>query len=206
MGRFGQLLATAYDPVMRNLERGRLGAVRQELLAGAAGHVLDLGAGTGANLPHLGAGVDRVTAIEPDAGMARRLRRRAAEVDVEVEVIDATAEALPLAAGSVDVAVATLVLCTVANPAVAVAELRRVLRPEGVLVVVEHVADGDARRARLQQGLTPVWRRVAGGCHLDRNTRALLEAGGFDTSGVAPWQLSLRGPTVPALRGTARPR
>lgn len=206
MSLFQRLFAVAYDPVMSALERGRLGAKRRELLAGLSGDVVEVGAGTGANLRHLPASVGHVTAVEPDPAMAERLRSRAASLGRDIEVVEAPAEDLPFPDGSVDVVVSTLVLCTVADPDAVVAELRRVLREDGRLIVLEHVIDPVAARARLQRRLTPAWRVVSRGCHLDRDTRATLARGGFDVSEVTPWQLSARGPTVAAVSGVARPR
>ncbi len=213
MRLYGHTFATGYDPVMRGLEHHRLAPRRAELLAGCSGHVVDIGAGTGANLTHLPPAVTRVTAVEPDPAMARRLRRRlAAEathhraLGRDIEVVDAVAEALPLADASADAVLVTLVLCSVRDPALAVAEARRVLRADGVLVVIEHVGADTRCQRRVQGWLTPAWRRVARGCHLDRDTRTVLETGGFDLGEVEAWRLSRRGPTVPAIAGHARPR
>lgn len=205
MSVFQRLFAIAYDPVMGALERGRLGAKRRELLAGLSGDIVEVGAGTGANLRHLPDSVGHVTAVEPDPAMARRLRARAASLGRDIEVVEAPAEALPFPDHSVDVVVTTLVLCTVGDPDAVVAELRRVLRDDGRLIVLEHVVDPVAARARLQRRLTPAWRVVSRGCHLDRDTRTTLARGGFDVSEVTPWQLSDRGPTVAAVSGVARP-
>lgn len=196
--------AAAYDPVLRGAERAGLARLRRELLADLEGHVVELGAGTGANLDHLGDGIGRLTALEPSAAMADRLRRHAARtVDHEVEVIEAPAEALPIATGSVDTVVATLVLCTVPDPAQAVAEVRRVLRPGGRFVVLEHVVGDGATRA-VQRALDPVWHVVGRGCHLTRDTRRIIEQGGFDTSGLRDVRLPLPGPVRPGLVGAAR--
>jgi len=203
---FQHLFAAAYDPVMSSLERGRLGEKRRELLADLSGEVLDVGAGTGANLAHLPSTVRRVIAVESDPAMARRLQQRALDHPADIEVVGAAAEALPLPDRCVDVVVTTLVLCTVQDPQAAVSELHRVLRPGGRLVVIEHVVDPAPRRARRQERLTPAWRVVARGCHLDRDTLTTLARGGFDVSGVGSWELSRRGPTVPAITGVARPR
>lgn len=242
-----RLFASIYDPVMAPLEHGRVGEQRAALLADAHGHVLDLGAGTGANLEHLPATVTHVTAVEPDAAMRAHLQRhvtalvarrhlaaerargtstptRAArdattppssDIEVgdddaartlpDVEVVDAVAEALPLPDASVDVAVTTLVLCTVRDPELAVAELRRVLRPAGRLIVLEHVVSDRPGRQRLQRTLTPAWKVVARGCHLDRDTRSVLAAGGFDVAEVVAWQLSDRSRLTAAITGVARP-
>ncbi|TVP64084.1 MAG: class I SAM-dependent methyltransferase [Nitriliruptor sp.] len=191
---------------MSSLERGRLGEKRRELLADLSGEVLDVGAGTGANLAHLPNTVRRVIAVESDPAMTRRLQRRAVDHPADIEVVGAAAEALPLPDHCVDVVVTTLVLCTVQDPQAAVSELRRVLRPGGQLVVIEHVVDPAPRRARRQERLTPAWRVVARGCHLDRDTLTTLARGGFDVSGVGSWELSRHGPTVPAISGIARPR
>ena len=213
MSLYGHAVAAAYDPVLRSLEHARLASCRRELLGGLTGHVVDVGAGTGANLAHLPAQVDHVTAVEPDPAMARRLRRRVTAqagwhraLGRDIEVVDGVAEALPLPDASVDAVLVTLVLCSVQRPEVAVAEARRVLRDDGVLVVLEHVRARGAARGLVQGMLTPVWRRVARGCHLDRDTLDTLARGGFDVQGVAPWQLSRRGPTVPAIAGHARLR
>ncbi len=207
-----RLFASAYDPVMAPLEHGRVGAQRAALLADAHGHVLDVGAGTGANLEHLPATVTQVTAVEPDAAMRVHLRRHVAALAAvaeqplpDIEVADAVAEALPMADASVDVAITTLVLCTVHDPELAVAELRRVLRPAGWLIVLEHVASHRPGRQRLQRTLTPAWKVVARGCHLDRDTRSALDAGGFDVAEVVPWQLSDRSRLTAAITGVARP-
>ncbi len=210
MGVLDRLFAGAYDRVMAPVERGVLGARRAELLASASGHVLDLGAGTGANLEHLPRAVTAVTAVEPTPEMANKLRERlvatpALTADREVVVLEAPAERIPLDDASIDHALATLVLCTVTDPARAIAEIRRVLRPGGTLVILEHVvATGTTRR--VQSAVQPVWGVVARGCHVDRDTRALLEAGGFDTSAVVP--TSWPGPAflTTAIAGVARPR
>lgn len=207
MSVLDRAFAALYDPVMHGAEEAYLGAHRTALLAEASGHLLDLGAGTGANLPHLPAAVERVTAIEPDPAMASRLRQRAATAPMAVEVIEAPAEALPVATGSVDVVVASLVLCTVADPDRTVAEIHRVLRPDGALLLLEHVAapPGTTRR-RVQTAIAPAWRVVARGCELARDTRAILAAGGFDVDEVSDWELAGAGPAAPAITGVARPR
>ncbi|MEX2549108.1 MAG: class I SAM-dependent methyltransferase [Nitriliruptoraceae bacterium] len=207
MSVLDRAFATLYDPVMHPLEEGRLGRQRAALLAGVSGHVLDLGAGTGASLPHMPRDVERVTAIEPEPAMAARLRARAAAAPMAVEVIEAPGEALPLADHAVDAVLATLVLCTVADPERTIAEIHRVLRPDGRLLVLEHVAAPDrSTRRRLQGAIAPAWRVVARGCYLTRDTRALLENGGFDVTAVTDWELARGGPAAPAITGVARPR
>jgi ubiquinone/menaquinone biosynthesis C-methylase UbiE len=195
--------AAAYDPVLRGAERAGLAQLREELLADLRGHVVELGAGTGANLDHLGDAVELLTALEPSAPMADRLRRHAARtVDHAVEVIEAPAEALPLESGSVDAVVSTLVLCTVADPEQALREIRRVLRPDGKLALIEHVR-GEGTMVQVQRAIDPVWHVVGRGCHVTRDTRATVAQAGFDTTGLRDVRLPLPGPARPGLVGIA---
>ena len=176
------MIGWLYDLLGRSQERGELGQIRRSLLAGLEGDVLEVGAGTGANLPHY-RHATRVVAVEPDPSMAKRIGPKAAHASVPVEVVDAGVERLPFPDGCFDAAVSTFVLCSVADPATALAEVRRTLRPGGTLVVLEHVA-GDGKLRRWQERLTPVHRRIAGNCHLARDTRAALADAGFDVSAV----------------------
>ena len=171
------VFAAAYDPVSRPLERAVLGERRARLLAGLTGQVLDVGAGTGVNLPYLGR-ASRVVAAEPDAAMRRRLAARLAQVAVPVELSSDPAERLRYPDASFDAVVFTLVLCSVASPDRALAEARRVLRPTGCLVVLEHVR-GPGPLARWQDRMTPLWARVNAGCHLGRDTAAAVQRAGF---------------------------
>jgi SAM-dependent methyltransferase len=161
--RAGALL---YDPFLALGERRGLAAHRRALLAGASGMVLEVGAGTGLNLPWYGPDADAVL-TEPDAAMRARAQRRGATV------VDARAEALPFEDGAFDIVVSTLVLCTVDDPAAAVAEFRRVLRPGGRLLFIEHVRAQDARR---QDRWAPIWRAFAQGCRCNQPTLDLLRA------------------------------
>jgi ubiquinone/menaquinone biosynthesis C-methylase UbiE len=171
--------AAAYDALMWPFERAAVGAWRRRLAARARGRVLEIGAGTGSQLRWYGAGLE-VTAVEPDPDMARRALRRAAGAAARVRVIEAPAEALPFADGSFDTAVATFCLCTVADPAAALSELRRVLVPGGRLLAIEHVHLSWQPGRRLQSLAAPAWASVAGGCRLDRDTVAAVGGAGFD--------------------------
>ena len=162
--------AALYDVVLALGEHRSMRRLRAATLAAAGGRTLEVGAGTGLNLPHYPAGVTDLVLTEPDAGMARRLRRRAAGTPV----IEAGAQALPFPDASFDTVVATLVLCTVPDPEAAVAELRRVLRPGGALLFVEHVRAAEPRAARRQRRWARPWATVAAGCRCDRDTLALL--------------------------------
>jgi ubiquinone/menaquinone biosynthesis C-methylase UbiE len=173
------IFAALYGVMSRQVEAGPIGPARSELVSQARGEVVDLGAGHGANLAHLGAGVTRVHLVEPNPYMVRRLRLVRPSNGVIHEV---GAERLPLADGSVDTVLATLVLCTVENPVTVLTEARRVLRPEGRLLVLEHVRAEAPRSARWQDRLERPWGWFSGGCHPNRDTAAVLAGAGFDVS------------------------
>ena len=154
-----------------------LGPRRTALLGDLTGRVLDVGAGTGANLPYYRA-AEAVIVAEPDPAMRRRLAAHAHRCPVPVIVSDAGADQLPAKDHTVDAVVFTLVLCTVPDPAHALAEARRVLRPQGTLVAIEHVI-GQGRPAVWRRRLTPLWRSAFAGCHLDRDTESTVKAAGF---------------------------
>lgn len=177
MTRTHWVFATAYDPLTQALERAVLGEHRARLLASLDGQVLDVGAGTGANLPYLRR-ASRVVVAEPDAAMRRRLAARLAQAAVPVELSSDPAEKLRYPDASFDAVVFTLVLCTVPSPDRALAEARRVLRPSGRLIILEHVR-GTGTLARWQDRLTPLWFRLNAGCHLGRDTAAAIERAGF---------------------------
>lgn len=186
--------AVAYDPFLALGERWGMRDRRRVLLAAARGRVLEIGAGTGLNLPHYTSAVDELVLTEPDAGMLARLRRRLSAlpsttgvVDPRTaRVLDAPTEAIPFPDGSFDTAVTTMVLCTVPDPVAAVAELRRVVRPGGHVLVIEHVrADGQPRLARWQRRLHAPWSAFAAGCRCDQDTAALLANAGFAVHDLA---------------------
>lgn len=206
MDLLDRLFAAGYDPVLARAERAGLRALRRELLAPLSGHVVELGAGTGANLPHHPATVTHLTLYEPVPAMLTRLRRAADAHAVDgrrTEVVAAPAEALPLADRSVDAVVSTLVLCTVDDLERTLAEIARVLRPDGQLALLEHV-HGDGTLARVQRGLDPAWQVVARGCHLTRDPRAALAADGWDVRDVRDVGLPMPGPVRPGQVGWAR--
>lgn len=154
-------------------------ARKRRLIGSLAGDVLEIGAGSGANLPYYDAGV-RLTAVEPNAAAHPYLRDGAAARGIPLTILAGTAEALPVPDRSQDAVVGTLVLCTVRDPARALAEVRRVLRPGGCYVYLEHVAAerGSARRRR-QRMIRPIWRWLADGCEPDRETASRIAAAGF---------------------------
>lgn len=190
--------AATYDLLTYFAERRALAELRPLVAGGAAGRVLEVGVGTGANLPYYPTGTE-VAATDPDPFMLERARRRAAKLGRPVELHCAAAESLPFPDASFDAVVSTLVLCTVADPARALAEIRRVLKPGGTFRFIEHVrADGPA--GRVQDLITPLWRRVGAGCHPNRRTAAGIEAAGFAL--LEGRRRSL--PLTPLITGIAR--
>lgn len=185
MSLWGQVFAAGYDRVMASSERAGLRSHRERLISGLSGRVLEIGGGTGANLPFYGAAVRELVLAEPEAPMARRLERRLREepqLAPRARVIPASAEHLPLADASCDVAVSTLVLCTVGDPARALAEIRRVLVPGGSLVFLEHVRSLEPRLAAWQDRLHGVHMAVGHGCHCNRPTLDTIETAGFQVT------------------------
>lgn len=201
---YDRVFAAVYDPVLAGVERAGLAEARAGLLRGASGRTLEIGAGTGANLAHLPASISTLMLVEPSGGMRARLTARIAALPglPPTTVLAGDAETIALPDASVDTAVSTLVLCSVRDLEATLAELRRVLAPEGRLLLLEHVA-GHGRTRFWQRAIDPAWRVVARGCRLVRDTRGALERAGFDTTGVVDWRLPGGGVTGPGLLGTA---
>jgi len=182
-GRMSRLFATFYDLTTWPAERAGFQSLRARAVGDLTGEVLELGAGTGLNFPYYRTAT-RVLAVEPDPAMRRRAVRRAARAHVVIDLIDARAEDLPFDDGSLDAAAVTLVLCSVGDVARALAELRRVLRPGALVHLIEHVRSPRAPIAALQTLFTPLQRRLAGNCHLDRQTDRSLRQAGFVIEGM----------------------
>jgi len=199
-------MAVIYDRFMDATEEACLRRWRGELLADLEGDVLELGAGTGANLPHHPRDLSRLVLTEPDKHMRRQLEARAREHRPDAEVTPASASALPFADASFDAVVSTLVLCSVPELDTTLREVWRVLKPGGRFLFLEHVAaaPGTGRR-RLQRVVDPLWRRVADGCRLTRDTeRAMLDAG-FTLERIERESLRKAMAIVrPSIRGVAR--
>ncbi len=210
------LLPRIYDRCTAATEEACFQAWRADLLADVGGEVLEIGAGTGHNLAHYGPGVTRLVVTDPEPAMLDRLRRKLSDVpvasspEVDLVVQRASADALPFPDDSFDVVVATLVLCSVPDQPAALAEVRRVLRPGGRLVFLEHVAaDGRPRRLAWQHRVEPLWKRLVGGCHLTRRTADAIAASGFELGEDDVTRESARkaAPVVrPTVRGAARKR
>jgi ubiquinone/menaquinone biosynthesis C-methylase UbiE len=187
------------------LDNAALRAERAALLAAARGDILELGIGTGLNLPHYPPSVERITALGPDPFLDRRAAERARARGIRVDYVAGDAARLPFDAGRFDTVVATLVLCTVAAPVRAVAEIKRALKPGGELLVFEHVARPEGWARALQRAFDPVNRVFACGCSLVRDTTATLREAGF--SELALETRASRGMPLPSawiVRGQAR--
>jgi ubiquinone/menaquinone biosynthesis C-methylase UbiE len=186
------IFARAYERFASGAEKRGQAEFRRRALAGLSGRVLELGAGNGLNFAHYPGSVAEVIAVEPEPYLRERASERAREAAVPVSVIEGEADALPVGDASVDAAVASLVLCSVPDQARALAELRRVLKPGGELRVYEHVISHKPRKAAFQRWFTrTLWKRMAGGCHMDRDTAGALRAAGFegvDTLERVPFQ------------------
>jgi ubiquinone/menaquinone biosynthesis C-methylase UbiE len=178
-----RFFALTYDRQMAKVEKAGLGAYRERLLADAAGQVLEIGAGTGANLRLYGPAVESLTLTEPEMPMLRRLQRTAAQQAPTATVLRAPAEDLPFEDDSFDVAVSTLVLCGVDDQPRALRELRRVLRPGGQLLFIEHVRATDAHLARSQDRMNGLNRFMVG-CDCNRPTLDSIDDAGFTVTRV----------------------
>lgn len=178
-GPWGRLFAGIYEPFLWAGELAGMRSRRRDLLALARGRTLELGSGTGLNLPYYPGDLDELILTEPAAPMRARLEKAARRGTRTVTILDAPAERLPVDDASLDTVVSTLVLCTVDQPAVVLDEIKRVLRPGGRLLFLEHVRADSAWLAAWQDRLERPWRRLAEGCRCNRATEQLIEAAGF---------------------------
>ena len=170
------VLPRLIELAMRN---SQLGGYRQQTIGAARGHVLEIGVGSGMNLPVYGSAVDRVCGIDPSPELLDRARERVAAARVPVSLAQAPAEQLPFRDAAFDTLVMTWTLCSIPNPSAALNEMRRVLKPGGRLLFVEHGLAPEPAIMRWQHRLTPCWRRIGGGCHLDRKMDDLIRNAGF---------------------------
>jgi ubiquinone/menaquinone biosynthesis C-methylase UbiE len=204
---WGRGFTALYDWMLAGTEEAGLRAMREETLKEATGRTLDIGSGTGANLGLYPEAVTELVLAEPDPHMLRRLRIKLAEADVDAEIVEAPAERLPFPDDSFDTATFTLVLCTVPDPAAALAEAARILKPGGRLLFVEHVRAEDEGLARWQDRLERPWHFFGDGCHCNRDTVAAIEAAPFTVEGVDRDELPKSPPIVrPLVRGSALSR
>jgi ubiquinone/menaquinone biosynthesis C-methylase UbiE len=202
---WGRMFSAFYDRGFQATEEAGLRDMRRELLAEARGRVLELGAGTGLNLDLYPEGIEHLTLTEPDPHMTKQLREKLVTSKRKAELVETGAERLPFPDDSFDTAVVTLVLCTVPDPAASLAEIKRVLKPGGQLLYLEHVRSRHPDLAKWQDRLESPWRFLADGCHCNRDTVSAISAAGFDLGDVERGALPKAPPIVrPLATGSAR--
>ncbi|MDP4104917.1 MAG: methyltransferase domain-containing protein [Bacillota bacterium] len=174
-----RLFSTWYDTLMGPLERRSFKRIRINLLSKASGKVLELGSGTGINFP-LYHSLESVTAIEPSTYMIEKSIQKKQKSLIPIEIVHASAERLPFPDNTFDTVIGTLVFCTIPNVEKAIEEMKRVCKPEGRILLFEHVRMGNSILAHLQDWLTPFWKKICDGCCLNRNTVQVLKENGLE--------------------------
>ena len=202
-GLFRRFYAATYDLISGPAERAGLRQQRHDLLAQAAGATIEIGAGTGLNLPQYPSAVTRLALVEPDPHMTRRLRRRATRLGRDVEIVSATADRLPFPDASFDTAVVTFTLCSVPDEQAALGEITRVLAPGGRLLFFEHVRSADPEIAARQDKMSFPYPLI--GCHPNRDTLREIEASPLAVESVRRGELP-KAPEIerPMIMGAAR--
>ncbi len=195
------ILPRLCDFAMRNK---RLMPYRERVIGAAEGRVIEIGVGSGLNLPFYRLPVREVLALEPAPKLVA-MARRAPHPGIPVSFIEASAEAIPLDDHSVDTVVTTWTMCTIPQTNIALGEMRRVLRPGGKLLFVEHGLAPDESVRRWQDRLTPAWRCISGGCHLNRPIRAMIEGAGFRVDRLETGYMPGLKPMAFMYEGSARP-
>jgi SAM-dependent methyltransferase len=198
------LFARFYARFSRKAEAHGAAAHRDKLLAGLSGEVVEVGAGNGLNFAHYPDTVARVVAVEPEAYLREKAAAATGHAEVKVDVVPGVAERLPLEDASVDAGIASLVLCSVPDQARALAELRRVIRPGGELRFYEHVRSDRDGYARLEDLADPVWTRMAGGCHINRDTTTAIRAAGFEIESIERFPFDATVVPIAHILGMAR--
>ena len=197
-----RILPHLVNLTMRNR---RLVPYRERVMAAAEGRVLEIGMGSGLNLPFYTPRVHELLGLEPSAPLVAMARHASSESFLPVTLIEGSAEAIPLEDKSIDTVVTTWTLCTIPRVTQALGEMRRVLKPGGQLLFVEHgLAPEDSVR-KWQDRLTPVWKRIGGGCHLNRPIPVLIETAGFDVGEIKAGYIRGPKPMTYIYEGRARP-
>ena len=193
------VFARFYSWLSERLEDAGVERDRRRLVEGLHGDVVEVGAGNGLNFAYYPPEVTRLLAVEPEPTMRRRAAEKVQAAPVDVELVDGVADALPVADGSVDAVVFSLVLCSVPDPGRALAEARRVLRPGGQLRFYEHVVADTPVLRRVQRAVdATVWPLFAGGCRTGRDTLGAITAAGFEVGAVRHLRIPKDGPPHPA--------
>jgi len=196
------LFPRALDLIMR---QKRMIPFREQIGKAATGRVLDVGIGSGLNLPFYGNRVERIVGVDPSPELLRFADLRSRESGGPVELVRGPGEALPIEDHSIDTAVLTFTLCSVENASATLSEIRRVLRPGGTLLFAEHGHAPEPGVARWQDRLTPFWSRIAGGCHLNRKPDELMRSAGFRFERLRTEYLKGPRPMTFVYSGSARP-
>lgn len=200
------LSARLYEPFLWLGEKAGFWRWRQRLVSGVSGSVMELGAGTGLNLPYYPSGLERLVLVEPEVHKAKVLGGKTPPAGVNPEIIRAPGETLPFEDDTFETVILTLVLCTVDDPEGTAAEIRRVLKPDGRFLFIEHVRSDRPRLGRFQDRMESPWRKLADGCRCNRRTVPMLEASGFKVEIAAEMdKLPMFPLTRPIVSGTARP-
>jgi SAM-dependent methyltransferase len=197
------ILPRLCDLSMRNKQ---LVPFRERVIGAAEGRVLEIGVGSGMNLPFYRPPVREVLALEPAPRLLNMARSASHVTGLPVSFLEASAEAIPLDKSSVDTVVTTWTLCSIPQAATALAEMRRVLRPGGKLLFVEHGLAPDEAVRRWQHRLTPAWRYISGGCHLNRPIRSMIEGTGFRVERIETGYMPGPKPMTFMYEGGARPK
>jgi ubiquinone/menaquinone biosynthesis C-methylase UbiE len=196
------ILPRLCDLSMRNKQ---LLPFRERVIGAAEGRVLEIGVGSGLNLPFYRPPVQEVLALEPAPRLVTMARSASHRARMPVSFLEASAEAIPLDQHCVDTIVTTWTMCSIPHAATALAEMRRVLRPGGKLLFVEHGLAPDESVRRWQDRLTPVWKRFSGGCHLNRPIRSMIEGAGFRIHRIETGYIPGPRPMTFMYEGSARP-
>lgn len=198
------ILPRLIDRAMKNREAA---AQRRLLLPAAEGRVLEIGVGSGLNLPFYGEGVTGLVGLDPSAELLAMARARQPAAGLEMALIPGSAEALPFESRSFDSLVSTWTLCSIGGAYVALSEMRRVLKPEGRLIFIEHGRAENPKVVAWQDRLNPLWGRIAGGCNVNRPIAKMIRESGFAFESLDRGYL-IKGPKFATYhyRGLARPR
>lgn len=189
-----------------SMRQRNLAAYRARVIPAAQGRVLEIGIGSGLNLPYYGTAVEQVIGLDPSPKLLAMAREAARQATIPLDLIEDCAEAIPLYNRSIDTIVTTWTMCSIPDVQRALGEMRRILKSEGRLLFVEHGRAPDPGIRRWQDRLTPVWRRIGGGCHLNRAIGELIEGAGFRSERIETGYMRGPKPMTFMYEGSARPR